>query len=254
MKKLLALILIFSSLLGFSQTEQIHQYLPKVFHKSTQVPTAIQGAEAVNLTQVNSLFLAKTGGLNLSNYIKTGVDGQLVKCIGDSAVGPIAAGTNGYNMQMVAGVPAWSGKGSILSASVSATQDCTSTTLIDIPGLSLSLEANSNYYIMFFLDCYVSADTYGSGYGLNLSNTTGATLRGLLSGATTATTNKTVDCSGFNTASSGWLTTASQYGGVQYTGLLVTGTTAPVLTIKQLKTTSGTASVYSRSTLIAIKL
>ncbi|WP_316814421.1 hypothetical protein, partial [Pedobacter heparinus] len=123
-----------------------------------------------------------------------------------------------------------------------------STSLADITGLSLVLAASTTYEFEAVLSTGTSNVTTGTNYGVNLSNVTGASIEAQITGSATTTASKTLRITAFNTAASSvFQTISSQTGGVVIKGVIVTGTTAPTLTIKHLKVTSGTSTVYINS-------
>ena len=133
-------------------------------------------------------------------------------------------------------------------ARVTSTATSTTQTLSNITGLSQDLLASSVYEFEAVLSVSTSTGTNGTNYGVSLTNTTGASIEAQITGSTSTTANKTLRLSSLNTAaSSSFLTTASISGGVVIKGIIVTGSTAPTLTIQHLKTTSGTSTVFANS-------
>lgn len=209
-------------------------------------------------TSGNALILNKPDTVRMSNYIK-GAAGSLAKFApGDSSVISLSNGADNQILTMVGGAPAWASPSTSSSGSlygyVTDTYDITSTTLVNITGMSISLQASSTYEIEVNLLCNVSAVTTGAGFGINLTSTTGAYFKGLMWGSTTTSANKMVLVDTWDTATSGWLTTSGSYGGVKLTARLTTGSTAPTLTVKALKTTSGTLTIWLWSYVKATKI
>ena len=130
----------------------------------------------------------------------------------------------------------------------------TGQSLVTVTGLSLSLLANSVYEIEVNMTCSTTAVTSGIGYGINLSNTSGASIEAQVYGASTSSAMKTVRISAFNTSAQAFLTTSGQTGGVMIKGIIVTGSVAPILTVQHLKVTSGTSTVFVNSYVKATKL
>jgi hypothetical protein len=119
-----------------------------------------------------------------------------------------------------------------------------STTLVDITGLSLALEANSKYDIVVTLHVLMSADTTGARYALNYS-AAGATLEGSAYGTFSGTAFRSDSITAFNTATGNAYTqgTNSLPGVIEIRATVTTGANAGNLTVQFLKVTSGTATV-----------
>jgi len=134
--------------------------------------------------------------------------------------------------------------------------DATTTgqSLVDITGLTLSLEANSVYEIYACLMVGVTAVTTGQQFGVNLSSTTGATISAGAFGTLAAATAQGKRISAFNTATTAFNTASSGTGIVIISGIVTTGATPPTLAIRHLKVTSGTSTVYIGSFVSAVKL
>ncbi|MGD9643532.1 MAG: hypothetical protein AB7V08_12420, partial [Elusimicrobiales bacterium] len=159
----------------------------------------------------------------------------LVKSDGDGLISAATAGTD-YLVPSSNGIPAY--------ARVT-TSDVTTTvqTLTDITGLSVALAASAVYEFEANLSCAGDTGTDGNSYGVNFSGAAGATLEASLYAPPTSTTMKTERINALNTASSAYFTTASQSGGVLIKGIIATNGDTGNLTIKQLKVTTGTATV-----------
>lgn len=118
-----------------------------------------------------------------------------------------------------------------------------STTLVDVTGLSVALLANSVYEFEAKLYVGTSADATGIRYGVNFS-AAGATIEGGMIGPNSATVTRDEAIRAFNTSSSNvYLTATSQNGYVLITGIVTTTTNAGNLTIQHLKISSGTSTV-----------
>lgn len=129
----------------------------------------------------------------------------------------------------------------------------TGQSLVDITGLSIALEANSIYEFEAVLSCSTSAVTTGTGYGVQFSGA-GATIEAQITGAFTNTASKTLRINALNTSAQAFLTTSAQTGGIIIKGIIVTGANAGNLTIKHLKVTSGTSTIFINSFLKTIKI
>lgn len=123
----------------------------------------------------------------------------------------------------------------------------TGQALVDIAGLSIPLTTNAVYEISGMLSVSTTG-TAGVQYGLNYS-VAGGTVEAQLSGSLTSTATKTERISALNTASTAYLTTSGQTGGIIIRGIITTGANAGNLTVKFLKVTSGTATVFQNSVL-----
>ena len=120
-----------------------------------------------------------------------------------------------------------------------------STTLVDITGLTLALATGATYEFEANLTASTSAVTTGIKYGVNYSSTVSlieATIIGTLASATP--TDRVERIFALNTPSNIFHTTsASTVGGVLIKGV-VTTTGVGNLTISHLKVTSGTSTVF----------
>jgi hypothetical protein len=205
-------------------------------------------------------YLAPSDTLPISNYINganTLASGKIAVLRGDSSVVTLSGGSTGQAViKQADGTVAFGTVSGVTRSYVSCTADrsTSSTTLVDIPDLSLSLAASSTYYVEFGLMVAVSADVNGAGFGINLSSVTGATIAGVLSGSCAANRTTTQRLNTFNTGGNDFFLIASQTGGITFRGLITTGTTAPTLTVKFLHGPSaGTTTVNLGSFVIATK-
>jgi hypothetical protein len=128
-----------------------------------------------------------------------------------------------------------------------------STTLVDVTGLSASLAANSVYWFTASLLTLTSADSTGTRYGVNFS-AAGATIAASLMGSRTTTTAAADGISAFNTSTGSYMTSSAQSGGVQFSGRIATGANVGSLTIQHLKISSGTSTVKVGSCLTVTKV
>jgi hypothetical protein len=127
----------------------------------------------------------------------------------------------------------------------------TGQALADIAGLSQVLLANSVYEFEAVLEVQ-SSSTAGNGYGVNFS-AAGATVEGQIQGTLTATSDKTLRINTLNAAASPYVT-INGTGAVNIKGIITVGANAGTLTIKHLKVTSGTATVFINSYLKVTKV
>jgi len=124
----------------------------------------------------------------------------------------------------------------------------TGQVLVDVTGLVTPLLANSQYEFEAVLSVSTSAVTTGTAYGVNFS-AAGASIEANISGASTSTATKTLRINSFNAATSLYLATSGQTGGVIIKGAIVTGGNAGNLSIQHLKLGTGTSTVFIGSSL-----
>jgi hypothetical protein len=130
----------------------------------------------------------------------------------------------------------------------------TSTTLVDVTGLSTPLSANSTYLVTAVLSTATSADASGTRYGVNFS-AAGASLSATsLTGSRTSTAANSEPLNALNTSTGSYMTTSSQVGAVTITGMITTGANAGNLTVEHLKISSGTSTVKIGSWLMVTKI
>jgi hypothetical protein len=127
----------------------------------------------------------------------------------------------------------------------------TGQALVDIAGLTLPLLANSFYEFEAVLSVQ-SSSTAGNQYGVNYS-VAGGTVEAQISGTLAAATSRSDRISALNTATVAYVVAAA-VGGIRIQGIITTGANAGNLTIKHLKVTSGTATVFINSYLKALKI
>jgi hypothetical protein len=120
-----------------------------------------------------------------------------------------------------------------------------STSLTDIAGLSFTAVSGAKYEFEAVLSVGTTNVTTGTGYGVNYS-VAGSSIEAQITGYKTATTSMTLRISAFNSPASGFLAVSNALGGVIIKGVIVTAS-AGNLTIRHLKTTSGTSTVYVNS-------
>lgn len=122
----------------------------------------------------------------------------------------------------------------------------TGQTLVDITGLSVALAINATYEFEVNIGAQVTAVTTGNQYGIQYS-AAGAAIEAQVTGSLTTTAAKTERMNALNTASTAYLTTSAQSGGVRITGIITTGANAGNITARTLKVTSGTSTVLINS-------
>lgn len=208
-------------------------------------------------------FSLITGGVTATSTfqsVSTGSTGQVLQSNGTSALPsfsnaafPSNAGTtgnviqsNGTNFVSVENTGGWD------MYRVSGTNvTTTSTTLVDITGLvTTTLSLNSNYEFEAIVAGATSASNTGIRYGVNVS---GSPIRVLA--CYTGSTTSSAAADGFTNSNNvectrTFYTMPNMNGLVYIKGMFTTGSTgAPVFSIKHLKITSGTSTVYVGSVL-----
>lgn len=118
----------------------------------------------------------------------------------------------------------------------------TSTTLVDITGLTYAAATNTKYEIDAML-IVQSTTTAGLQVAINYS-AAGASTSYWLSGGTSSPTTNTNDINAFDSVSSGFATESSVTKVLLIRGLVVTTTNAGNIKLRIKKVTSGTATVY----------
>jgi len=144
------------------------------------------------------------------------------------------------------GTPVWS---RVSGSNVTTTGQV----LVDITGLSNSLEANAFYEFEAHLLVSTSAVTTGTAYGINFSSA-GATVTASIVGSSTNTATKTLRINAFNSQTAIYLATSGQVGAILIKGIIETGGNPGNLTIMHLKLTSGTSTVFINSYLKTIRI
>ncbi len=127
----------------------------------------------------------------------------------------------------------------------------TGQVLTDITGLTQTLQPNSIYEIEASLSVQTSNVTTGTGYGINYTGT--ANIEGQIIGSTTATASKQLRINANNTPATGFLIVSNLTGGI-FIKLGISTTTTGTLSIRHLKTTSGTSTVFPGSYLKIAKI
>lgn len=119
----------------------------------------------------------------------------------------------------------------------------TGQALVNVTGLSVALAINATYEFEAVMSVSTSAVTTGTAYGVNYS-AAGAAVEAHITGASTSTAAKTLRISALNTATTLYLATSAQTGGVLIKGRVTTGANAGNFTVSHLKLTSGTSTVF----------
>lgn len=149
---------------------------------------------------------------------------------------PVFTGATGTIPNTWIGVSMWS---QVLGSNATTTGQ----SLVDITGLSNALVANATYEFESQLSAQTTSVTTGTGYGVQFS-AAGAAVEAGIYGALTTTAVKNLRISALNTSAQAWLTTSAQTGTILIKGRITTGANAGNLTIRHLKVTSGTSTVF----------
>ncbi len=222
--------------------------------------TASTGNVTIAVPKVD--YLSPSDTVPLSDYI-SGTAGRLAVFRGDSSVIAMGSGTEGQVVTSVGGTPTWqtpaggTGGMNLLYADLSQDVVINSTTLTDVTGMVLMLAANSKYIVEFMLVGITSTSVNDVGFGINLSNTTGATIIGGLTGPTTLADTYLSGTSdminAFNTATTGFFRNSTLNGSVTFKGRILTGATAPTVQVR-VQGSSGQFTIYAGSFITAIKI
>lgn len=129
----------------------------------------------------------------------------------------------------------------------------TGQALVNITGLSVALTTNAIYEFEAVLSVSTSAVTTGTAYGVNYS-VAGATVESSITGSSTSTATRIQRIIALNTATSLYLATSAQTGGMVIKGIITTGANAGNFTVSHLKLTSGTSTVFINSFLKCIRI
>lgn len=183
-------------------------------------------------SEISATLGTKQDALSSATNIKT-INGASLLGSGDLAVNQIAA--------------------VVYSRVTGSDASTTGQALVDITGLSNALVANAVYEFEAVMSCTVSAVTTGISYGVQFS-AAGATVEANISAASSTTATKTERISAFNAATTAFLASSGQSGGVNIRGTIVTGANPGNLTIRHLKITSGTSTVRINSFLRTIRI
>lgn len=135
----------------------------------------------------------------------------------------------------------------IITNVTSSNVTTTGQVLTDIAGLSAPLAANATYTYLVRLSVSTSAVTTGTRYGVNFS-VAGASVEGAIICSSTTVLTLGERVSALNTANIGvCLATSAQNGIVWMQGVITVGANAGNFTVKHLKITSGTSTVFINS-------
>lgn len=129
--------------------------------------------------------------------------------------------------------------GQVLGSNVTTTGQA----LVDAAGLTVALAINATYEFEANLSVSTTAVTTGTQYAINYSVAGGA-IEAQINGSLTSTAAKAERISTLNTATTAYLTTSGQTGGIRITGRVTTGANAGNLVVRHLKVTSGTSTIF----------
>lgn len=122
----------------------------------------------------------------------------------------------------------------------------TSTSLVDITGLSIALVASAVYEFEANLIVTVSNNTGGTSYGVQYSSS-GANVYSTIIGTYSASAAASGKIVALNTASAAYLSGANNTGEILIKGIFTTGANGGNITIQHLKVSSGTSYVNNGS-------
>lgn len=210
-------------------------------------------ANAQQQVKFLSLFNADTAAVTASViYLDTATSRILVKVT--LAVGSTLVYTDGEGFRVIdaSGVILGGLPLPTLTSLVASNQATSSTTLVDVPGLSLSLLPNATYLVTAQMSV-ASSSADGAKYALTLTGSGSPAIEMHITGTLAATSTRTERLSALATATSAFVTVAAD-GGVTMAGVAVTGTTAGVLTVQQECAVGGTVTVYAKSVISALRI
>lgn len=223
--------------------------------------SALTGITESQVTNLVTDLAAKQATLVSATNIKT-VNGSSVLGSGDLVVSGSAAfsGITGQPTDNANLSTALAGKANVTTIGIpvysrvtGSNVTTTGQALVDITGLLIALVANATYEFEAVLSVSTSAVTTGTAYGVNFS-AAGATVEAHITGSATSTASKTLRISALNTATLLFLATSAQTGGIVIKGIVTTGANAGNFTIKHLKLTSGTSTVFINSYLKTVRI
>lgn len=223
-------------------------------------PTAHTHPES-EITNLVTDLAAKQATLVSATNIKT-VNGSSVLGSGDLVIAAAASfsGITGQPTDNVNLSTALAGKANVTTIGIPVYSRVTGSNvittgqaLVDITGLLNALVANATYEFEAVLSVSTSAVTTGTAYGVNFS-AAGATIEAHITGSSTSTASKTLRINALNTATLLFLATSAQTGGIVIKGIVTTGANAGNFTIKHLKLTSGTSTVFINSYLKTVRI
>ena len=200
-------------------------------------------------TAFNGKLATNGNGSSLTNLTKSQVGLGSVDNTADADKPVSSATQTALNTKLGVGTVA-----NVVYARVTGSNATTTgQVLVDVTGLTLALVANAVYEFEAVLSCSTTAVTTGTAYGINYS-AAGAAIESSIMGASSSTATKTLRISVFNSATSLYLATSGQTGGIVVKGIVTTGANAGNLTVQHLKLTSGTSTVFINSFLKTIRI
>ena len=200
-------------------------------------------------TTLNTKLATNGNGALLTGLTKTQVGLANVDNTADTAKPVSTAQQTALDLKLGVGTVA----NVVYSRVTGSNATTTGQVLVDVTGLSNALVANAVYEFEAVLSCSTTAVTTGTAYGVNYS-AAGATIESHIMGASSSTATKTLRIAAFNSATSLYLATSGQTGGITIKGIVTTGANAGNLTISHLKLTSGTSTVMINSFLKTIRI
>ncbi|OFY07649.1 MAG: hypothetical protein A2W99_15080 [Bacteroidetes bacterium GWF2_33_16] len=223
--------------------------------KVTNVLPVANGGTGLSSTTANQILYSSAAntitGLATSNNGVLVTDGSGVPTISSTLPNGVTATTQTFgNNSTAVATTAFVANANYTYAILPALQSTTSTTLVNIPGLSATLEANATYEFEVVIAA-ASSSNAGNKYGVNFTGT-GARVESQLFGNIDPSSVGGESVWIFNTQTDYAYVTYNGYGNIRIQGLVSTSTDSGTFTIQQSKVTSGTATAH-RDTYLKIK-
>lgn len=233
-----------SSLTGLTKTQVGLSNVDNTSDANKPVSTAQQ-------TALDAKLATNGNGSSLTGLTKTQVGLANVDNTSDASKPVSTAQQTALNLKANLASPDFTGTPTGIGLPVFArvtgsNATTTGQALTNITGLSVPLIANAVYEFEAVMSCSVSAVTTGISYGVQFS-TAGASVEANIVGASSTVATKAERINTLNSATTAFLATSAQAGGVNIRGVLATGANAGNLTIQHLKITSGTSTVFINS-------
>jgi len=233
---------------------------------TTSTTNVSSGSGAINLNVGNSQPTNINTGTN-TGTVTIGGSATIVNISTGSGTGAITLGGNGTQTIGI-GNSGLGAKTTTIGNTVSGTQtdiktyypgisvpvysrltgdvSTTSTSLVDITGLSIALVASAVYEFEANLIVTVSNNTGGTSYGVQYSSS-GANVYSTIIGTYSASAAASGKIVALNTASAAYLSGANNTGEILIKGIFTTGANGGNITIQHLKVSSGTSYVNNGS-------
>lgn len=223
----------------------------KVYNDYSETSSRIAIKSEGSTNEISHIFKNSTGATGQIQYIdssfkiysKTNV---LAATIDSAGITANKFFGDGSALTGIIGVP-------VYAQVTGSNATTTGQALTDITGLSIALTTNAVYEFEAVMTGSTTAVTTGTGYGVQYS-AAGASIEALITASSTSTATKTLRISALNTSAQAFLTSSAQTGGILIKGRITTGANSGNLTIKHLKVTSGTSTIFIGSFLKVIRI